>query len=101
MNGGIFERLALFVEKDTLELLGREFESGLELFSDAFRVLESTLVTCCKFFCLWRNQRGDDEGGDFSTCFRFLSTSLTRVDNSSLISLRRWAKRNLFSAIIS
>lgn len=39
--------------------------------------------------------------GTDDTCFLFFSTSFTRFDNSSLISFSRWAKRNLFSAIIS
>jgi hypothetical protein len=52
VDGSVFERLALFLEEDALELLGGELEPCLELVGDGLGILKGALVACGELFCL-------------------------------------------------
>ena len=98
----VLERLALFLQQHSLQFFRGKVQPVLAFLRNTFGLLQSPFIARRKVFGLQRFSNGSaNRQFKRRTCFRFLSTSLTNVANSSLISFKRCAKRSLLSAIDS
>ncbi len=89
----ILERLALFLQQHALQLFRGKVQPVLAFLCNTFGLLQSSLIARRKVFGLRRLSIGRENRRYMRrTCFRFLSTSLTNVANSSLISFKTLCK---------